>query len=67
MADQENLIGYTVCEYSQAGAALKRTEFTDIARAEKAFDKAKGATVLFETRTPGEGLHWKKIKEKDAT
>ena len=64
--DQEPEIAYTVCEYAKPGVAPTRTEFNDLARAEKAFDKCKGAAVLFETRPPAHGLHWKKIKEKSA-
>jgi len=57
--------GYTLCTYTAKGLPPDRQELTDLAKAEKAFNDAKFAAVLWQCRPPGEGLGWIKLKEKE--
>lgn len=66
MADQEEEIGWCVCTYKHRGLAPDRADYTDLAKAEKAFEGAKAAAILFQTRPPIQGLGWIKLKQKDA-
>ncbi|MCZ7646596.1 MAG: hypothetical protein M5U26_15135 [Planctomycetota bacterium] len=65
MADQEDEIGWTLCVYAHRGLPPDRQDFTDLAKAEKAFEQAKSAAILFQTRPPIKGLGWVKLKQKD--
>ena len=63
MPNQEGF-GFTLCVYSHRALPPQRSEFNDLTKAERAYDKAKGKAILFETRPAGDGLGWKKVKEK---
>ena len=65
MPGEEDILGYTVSIYFTSGVAPERSEFTDRAKAEKAFQDAKAAAILWQTRPPGQGLGWIKLKEKE--
>lgn len=56
--------GYVLLVYFGRGLPPERAEFEDKAKAEKAFNDAKGAAILWLTRTPAQGLGWVKLKEK---
>ena len=56
--------GYVLMQYPARGVAPERAEFEDKAKAEKAFNDAKGHAILWLTRTPAQGLGWVKLKEK---
>lgn len=55
---------FTVCVYAGKGLPPTRTDYTDLAKAEKALETAKTHAILFKTRPPTLGLGWIKIKEK---
>ena len=57
--------GYVLMAYPAPGVAPERTEFEDKAKAEKAFNDAKSAAILWLSRTPAQGLGWVKLREKD--
>jgi hypothetical protein len=52
--------------YPARGVPPERSDFEDKAKAEKAFNDAKAAAILWLTRTPAQGLGWVKLKEKAA-
>jgi hypothetical protein len=58
--------GYILTVYVARGLPPERTEYEekDKAKAEKAFNDAKGAAILWQSRTPAQGLGWVKLKEK---
>jgi len=56
--------GYALMLYPARGVPPERTEFEDKAKAEKAFNEAKASAILWQTRTPAQGLGWVKLKEK---
>jgi hypothetical protein len=58
--------GYVVCVYAHPALPPERKAFSDLPKAEKAYLAAKAKTILFQTREPGQGLGWIKLKEKDA-
>lgn len=62
MADASG--GYVVTVYAGRGLPPDRQDIDDRAKAEKAFNDAKGAAILWQTRTPAEGVGWTKLKEK---
>ncbi|MGD0093849.1 MAG: hypothetical protein ABSE73_28405 [Planctomycetota bacterium] len=66
MAEEGN--GYVVLVYPARGVPPERTDFEDKdkAKAEKAFNDAKAAAILWLARTPAQGLGWVKLKEKTA-
>lgn len=66
MPGEEDVLGYTLCAYFGRGLPPERSEFTDLAKAEKAFTDAKAVAILWQTRPPSQGLGWVKLKEKDA-
>jgi len=57
--------GFTLCTYPEIGLPPERQELSDLVKAEKAFNDAKFAAVLWQCRPPGEGLGWIKLKEKE--
>ncbi|HEY3323378.1 MAG TPA: hypothetical protein VGP72_23180 [Planctomycetota bacterium] len=65
MADEG--IGYVLQVFSGRGLPPDRTDFEDKAKAEKAFNDAKNAAILWQSRPPTLGLGWIKLKEKEAT
>ena len=58
--------GYILTVYFGSGLPPERTEYEekDKAKAEKAFNDAKAAAILWQSRTPAQGLGWVKLKEK---
>jgi len=58
--------GYALMLYPARGVPPERSDFEDKAKAEKAFNDAKAAAILWLTRTPAQGLGWVKLKEKAA-
>ena len=65
MPNQEGY-GYTLCVYKHPALPPERSEYGDLPKAEKAFQTAPHAAILWQTRPPGDGLGWIKVKEKAA-
>ena len=62
----DDLTGYVLTTYAGKGIPPERTEIEDKIKAEKAFNDAKFAAILWEQRPPTKGLGWIKLKEKEA-
>ena len=59
--------GYVLTVYYGPGLPPERAEFEekDKPKAEKAFNDAKAAAILWQARTPAQGLGWIKLSEKN--
>ncbi len=58
-------IGYVVQVFTARGLPPERSDFDDKAKAEKAFNDAKGFVIFWQTRPPTLGVGWVKLAEKD--
>ena len=62
----DDAIGYVLTLYFGRGLPPERSDFEDKTKAEKAFNDAKAAAILWQSRPATSGLGWIKLKEKEA-